>query len=56
MARNAARSALAREPNRMDWTWTAEAFGLDMAGTSSWIGIPEVVLSSIVRTVKLISL
>ena len=45
MARNAARRALARELNRMDWTWTVEVLGLDGAGTSSWFGIPEVVLS-----------
>lgn len=47
-------SALARELNRTDWIWTAEAFGSDATGVSSWFGIPEVVLSSIVRTVKLI--
>ena len=55
MARNAARRALARELNRMDWTWTAEAFGPDGAGTSeNWFGVPVVALSSIVRTAKFI--
>ena len=54
IAMNEASSAPAREANIMDWTWTAEGFGRDCTGMLRWLGIPEVTLSSIVRTVKLI--
>lgn len=54
MAKNAARSGLARELNKMDRTKTMEDAGPDSTGTPSWLGTSEVVLRSIVRTVKLI--